>query len=81
MASLSNNNTYAHTVKTDVGTNEKQLFTSDLGRERTAGDVLVIKLDNDVVVSSCGGQIGHSAGSIFVVFTANLSFGRTFDGQ
>lgn len=48
--------------------------TSDLGGEGAARDVFVIKLDDDVVVSRCGGQVGHSTSPVFVVFTADLCF-------
>lgn len=50
-----------------------QLLTSDLGSKRTAGNVLVVKLDDDVVVSRGCGQIGHQAGAIFVVLAGDLS--------
>lgn len=55
--------------------------TGDLGGEGAAGDVFVIKLDDDVVISRCGGQVGHSARPIFVVFTADLGFRWTLDRQ
>lgn len=50
-----------------------QLPTSDLSSERAAGDVLVVKLDDDVVVSGGRGQIGHQAGAVFVVLAGDLS--------
>lgn len=43
--------------------------------------MLVIKLDNDVIVSRCSGQVGHSAGPVFVVLTAYFCFRWTFDSQ
>lgn len=55
--------------------------TGDLGCERTAGDVFVIKLDDDVVVSRGGGQVGYGARPVFVVFAADLCFGRALHGQ
>lgn len=55
--------------------------TSDLGGERAARDVFVVKLDDDAVVSRGGGQVGHGARPIFVVFAADLGFGRALHGQ
>lgn len=49
-------------------------LTCDLSSEGAARNVLVVKLDNDVVVSRSCGQVGHSAGAIFVVFTSDLCF-------
>lgn len=55
--------------------------TGDLGGEGAAGDVFVIKLDDDVVISRCCGQVGHSTRPVFVVFTADLGFRRTLNSQ
>lgn len=60
---------------------ERDFFTSNLGGEGAARDVFVIKLDDDVVVSRCGGQVGHCACPVLVVFTADLCFGWTFNCQ
>lgn len=49
-------------------------LTSDLGSEGAARNVLVVKFDNDVVVSWSCGQVGHNTGAVFVVFTSDLSF-------
>lgn len=54
-----------------------EIFTSDLGSKWTSRDVFIVKFNNDVVVSRCSGEIGHSAGTIFVVFACDLSFGGT----
>lgn len=59
----------------------KSLSTCNLGGEGAARDVFVIELYNDVVVSRCSGQVGHGARPIFVVFTADLCFRRTFNSQ
>lgn len=56
-------------------------LTSDLSSKRTARDVLVVKLDNDVVVSRSCGHVGHSAGAVFVVLTGDLSLRGTFHCQ
>lgn len=50
-------------------------LTSDLSSKGTARNVLVVKLDNDIVVPRCCGQVGHSAGAIFVVFAGDLGLG------
>lgn len=50
-------------------------LTSDLGSKGTARNVLVVKFDNDIVVSGCCGQVGHSAGAVFVVLAGDLSLG------
>lgn len=52
-------------------------FTSDLGGKWTSRDVFIVKFNNDVVVSWCSGEVGHSAGAIFVVLACDLSFGGT----
>ena len=54
---------------------------SDLGGERAAGDVFGIKLDDDVVVSRCGGQVGHRACPVLIVLRAHLYLRGTFDSQ
>lgn len=56
-------------------------LTSDLSSKGTPRNVLVVKLDNDVVVSRCRGQVGHSAGTIFIVFTGDLSLRGTLHCQ
>lgn len=56
-------------------------LTSDLSSKGTPRNVLVVKLDNDVVVSRSCGQVGHCAGTIFVVFTGDLCLRRTFHCQ
>lgn len=56
-------------------------LTSYLSSERAARNVLVVKLNNDVVVSGGGGQVGHSAGAIFVVLTGDFCLRRTFHRQ
>lgn len=62
--------------------NHKQSFgTSDLGGEGAAWDVFVIKLDDDVVISRCGGQVGHSTRPVFVVFASDLGFRWTLNRQ
>lgn len=48
-------------------------LTCNLGSKRTARNVLVVKLDDDVVVSRSRGQIGHQAGAVFVVLAGDLS--------
>jgi len=49
-----------------------QTPTCDLGCKRASSNVLVIKLDDYVVVSWGRWQVGHSAGAIFIIFTADL---------
>lgn len=49
------------------------LLTCDLGGKGTPRNVLVVKLDDDVVVSGSRGQIGHQAGAVFVVLAGDLS--------
>ncbi len=56
-------------------------LTSDLSSKGTARNVLVVKLDNDVVVSRSCGQVGHSAGTVFVVLTGDLGLGGAFHCQ
>lgn len=43
--------------------------------------MLVIVFDQDAVVSWQDRQVGHSAGPILVVHTANVCFGWTLNGQ
>ena len=52
----------------------KNFLTSDLGSKGAARNVLVVKFDNDVVVSGSCGQVGHSAGAVFVVLAGDLGF-------
>lgn len=56
-------------------------FTSNPCRVGAAWDVLVIVFNEDAVVSRQDRQIGHSAGPILVVHTADVCFGRTLNGQ
>lgn len=56
-------------------------ITSNPSREGAARDVLVIVFDQDAVVSWQDRQVGHSAGPILVVQTADVSLGWTLDGQ
>ena len=56
-------------------------LTSDLGSEWTARNVLVVELNNDVVVSGSCGQVGHSAGAVFVVLTGDLGLRGTLHCQ
>lgn len=58
-----------------------EIITSDPGRKGASRDVLVIILDQDAVVSRQDRQVGHSARSILVVHAADVSLGRTLDGQ
>lgn len=53
------------------------ILTRDFSSEWTARNVLVVKLDNDIVVSWSCGQVGNSAGTVFVVLTGDLSLGGT----
>lgn len=55
--------------------------TSDLSSKGTAGNVLVVKLDDDVVVSRSCGHVGHSAGAVFVVFAGDFGLRGTFHCQ
>lgn len=66
--------------KSVCGTNNLFL-TSDLSSKGTARNVLIVKLDNDVVVSWSCGHVRHSAGAVFVVLTGDLSLRRTFHCQ
>lgn len=43
--------------------------------------MLVIVFDQDAVVSGQDGQVGHGAGPILVVKTADVCLGWTLDGQ
>lgn len=43
--------------------------------------MLVVVFDQDAVVPWQHRQVGHSAGSILVVQTADVGLGWTFDGQ
>lgn len=52
-------------------------LTSDLSSKGAARNVLVVKLDNDVIVSRSCGHVGHGAGAIFVVLTSDLSLRGT----
>lgn len=56
-------------------------ITSNPSREGAAGDVLVIVFDQDAVVSRQDGQVGHGAGPILVVHTADVRLGWTLNGQ
>lgn len=56
-------------------------ITSNPSREWAAGDVLVIVFDQDAVVSRQDGQVGHGAGPVLVVHTADICLGWTLDGQ
>lgn len=49
------------------------LPTGNLGSKGTPRDVLVVKLDDDVVVSRSRGHVGHQAGAVFVVLAGDLS--------
>lgn len=55
--------------------------TSNPSREGAAWDVLVIVFNKDAVVSRQHWQVRHGAGSVLVVHTADVSLGRTLDGQ
>lgn len=57
----------------------RRFLTSDLSGEGAAGNVLVVKLHNDVVVSRSCGQVGHGAGAVFVVLAGDLGFRGTLD--
>lgn len=57
------------------------LLTCNLRCKWAAMNVLVVKFDNDIIVSRSCWQVGHSAGSIFVVLTGDLSLRRTFHCQ
>lgn len=59
----------------------EDIITSNPGREGAAWNVLVIVFDQDAVVSWEYWQVGHSAASILVVYTADVSFGWTLNGQ
>ncbi len=56
-------------------------FTSNSSREGAARDVLVIVFNQDAVVSWEDGQVGHSAGPILVIHTADVGFGWTLNSQ
>lgn len=56
-------------------------ITSDPSRKGAARDVLVIVFDQDAVVSRQDRQVGHSAGPILVVHTADVCLRRTLNGQ
>lgn len=72
---------FSSAVTLNTTRRRRRFGTGDLGGEGAAGDVLVIKLDDDVVISSCSGQVGHRACAVLVVFTADLSFRWTLDSQ
>ena len=44
-------------------------------------DVLIGKLDGDVVVSGLGGQVLHGAASIAVILARHLCLGGALDGE
>ena len=54
---------------------QMHFLTCDLCSKGAAGNVLVVKFDNDVVVSGSSRQVRHSAGAVFVVLAGDLSFG------
>lgn len=56
-------------------------LTSDFSSKGAARNVLVVKLHDDVVVSRRGGHVGNIAGTIFVVFTGDLSLRWTLHRQ
>lgn len=56
-------------------------LTGDLGCKGTAGNVLVVKLDDDVVISRSCGQVGNSAGAVFVVLAGDFSLRGAFNCQ
>ncbi len=55
--------------------------TCDLGCKGASSDVLVIKLDDYIIVSWGHWHVGHSAGAIFIILTADLCFRRAFHCQ
>lgn len=57
------------------------IITCDLSGEGAARYVLIVKLDNDVIVSWSCGQVGHGAGAVFVVFAGDLGLRGTFHRQ
>jgi len=57
------------------------LVTGDPGGEWAAGDVLVVVLHQDAVVSGQHWQVGHGACAVLVVQTADVRLGWTLDGQ
>ena len=56
-------------------------LTNDLSWEGAAGDVLVGELDNNVILSWSGGEVGDAAGTVLVVYTLDLSLGWTLNGK
>lgn len=57
------------------------VVTGDPGREGAAWDVLVVIFHQDAVVSRQDGKVGHGAGPVLVVHTADVRLGWTLDGQ
>lgn len=72
---------YTSTICTVYTFKKSNFLTSDLSSKGTARNVLVVKLDDDVVVSRSRGQVGHSTGTVFVVLTCDLSLGGTLHSQ
>lgn len=64
-----------------TGTDRTDTGTSNPGRKGTSWDVLVVVFDQDAVVSRQHRQVGHGAGTVLVVHTADVSLGRPLDGQ
>lgn len=58
-----------------------EVITSNPSREGAAGDVLVVVFDQDAVVSGKDRQVGHGAGPVLVVQTADVCLGRTLNRQ
>lgn len=55
--------------------------TRDPGSEGAPGDVILIVLDEDVVISRQRWQVADAARPVLVVHTVDVCFGRTLNGQ
>lgn len=55
--------------------------TGDPGSEGAPGDVILVVLDDDAVISWQGGQVADAARPVLVVHAVDLGFGGTLDGQ
>lgn len=77
-----------HTTVSNLLNNERvsgcdilESRTSDPGRKGASRNVLVVVFDQDAVVSRQDRQVGHRARPVLVVHAANVSLGRTLNGQ
>lgn len=64
---------WLHWDKEGRDTQDSWTVTSDLSRKRASWDVLVVVFDEDAVVSRQHRQVGHGAGAVLVVHTADVS--------